>query len=167
MNNKRHLLQSFDGGSSGRRNVSMASRSQRRDEGKGEFLARARAERQAREEERRRTLHAGTIERWWRGRSCAAAFRAQLRGAWDVQMANLQQVLDTFEASGVPFAPPLASILIFLRQLLTFHRPSCVGESDRVAKLAALLLASCKRVEPSLNYLSTATAAVRHPALPI
>jgi hypothetical protein len=139
----------------------MASRSQKRDEGKGAFLARARAERLAREEERRRTMHAETIERWWRGRSSAAAFRAHLRSIWDLQMANLQQVLDTFESNGVPFAPPLASILIFVRQLLAFHRIGCSGDAPRVAKLAALVLASCGRTDPSVSYLSLATAAVR------
>ena len=95
----------------------------KRDEDKSTLLVRARAERAAREEERKRKASAGesqfgmmrghiyrailvivvgscehvvgpldTIQRWWRGRACAARTRRSMRSTWDSNVSKLQQV---------------------------------------------------------------------------
>ena len=154
------LHSSFTGSSNSRRHVSMASRSQKKED-KGEFLARARALRLSREEERRRNLHASIIERWWRGRSIAISFRGKLRRDWDGQMLNLEKLVATFKASGVAFAPPPASVFIFLRQLVAFHRINFAGESQRIKRLASVVITSCKTEDPGLNYICGLSAGVR------
>ena len=117
----------------------MPSRLQR-EEGKSEFLARARHERRAREVERRRQQAAGLAQRWWRGRKSASETRAAARQDWDLQMTNLQKVVAVFAMQKVPFQPPPATVLAFLQKLLGFYRTSAPGESARVRNPGVVLL---------------------------
>ena len=84
--------------------------------------------------------------------------RARFRETWDTQTGGLKQVLATFEASGVPFPPPLPSVLIFTKQLLFFHRPLQAGEASRVATLAEFIIATARLTDPAQSYLGAALA---------
>ena len=76
-------------------------------------------------------------------------------------MLNLEKLVATFKASGVAFAPPLASVFIFLRQLVAFHRIHFAGESQRIKRLASVVITSCKTEDPGLNYICGLSAGVR------
>jgi len=80
------------------------------------------------------------------------------RATWDQHVGGLNVVLATFRAKGISFVPPLPSVLIFAKQLLFFHRPSC--DRDRVVTLAALLLASSAAPDPSKGFLGALEGAM-------
>jgi len=144
------FTQSFDG-TSGKRPVSMSGR--KRENDKATVLAKARAERAAREIERKRATAGQIAQRWLRGRHAASCARAAMRATWDQQVTQLNVVLATFRAKGIPFVPPLPSVLIFSRQLLFFHRPSCAGDRERVVTLASLVLSSSAAPDPVAGFL--------------
>eukprot|EP00752_Nemacystus_decipiens_P008436 g7540.t1 len=109
----------FNGESKKRPTVSLRGKS--KEEDRGEFLRRARAQREGRARERLHVSSATTIQRVWRGRSCVGKWRREERDAWDRKMHDVGRVKAMLSAAGKTLQLPPAVLVTLLSQLVSFH----------------------------------------------
>ncbi|CBJ29420.1 conserved unknown protein [Ectocarpus siliculosus] len=116
----------WTGESKKRPTVSLRGRS--KEEDRGEFLRRARAQREGRARERLHVSSATTIQKVWRGRSCVGKWRQDERDAWDRKMHDVGRVKAMLAAAGKALQLPPAVLQSLLSQLVHFHAfPSDAG----------------------------------------
>ncbi|CAN0103591.1 unnamed protein product [Scytosiphon promiscuus] len=109
----------FSGESKKRPTVSLRGKS--KEEDRGEFLRRARAQREERARERLHVSCATTIQRIWRGRSCVGKWREAERNAWDRKMHDVGRVKSMLAAAGKVLQLPPPVLTTLLSQLVHFH----------------------------------------------
>ncbi|CAM9290006.1 unnamed protein product [Ectocarpus sp. 4 AP-2014] len=121
----------WTGESKKRPTVSLRGRS--KEEDRGEFLRRARAQREGRARERLHVSSATTIQKVWRGRSCVGKWRQDERDAWDKKMHDIGRVKAMLAAAGKALQLPPAVLQTLLSQLVHFHAFPCDAGRFRAA----------------------------------
>ncbi|CAM9293176.1 unnamed protein product, partial [Ectocarpus sp. 8 AP-2014] len=120
-----------------------------KEEDRGEFLRRARAQREGRARERLHVSSATTIQKVWRGRSCVGKWRQDERDAWDRKMHDVGRVKAMLAAAGTALQLPPAVLQTLLSQLVHFHAFPC--DAGRFRAAMDLVLAAAPASDSAAN----------------
>jgi len=142
----------FDG--SVRKRAAVSLRGASKKEEKGEFLHKAAADRERRENERRRNAASVTIQRVARGRFAAAHFRSSLRSDFSKKLSDTNKVRIALASQGiVSFSLPARVLIGMLNQALNFIDPSVPGDAKLYLEFSPMLLSGIRLPCPQQNSL--------------